>query len=361
MIRMEEKVRRLLEWANGKKNFPITLELNITNKCNLKCIFCWQRGSRINYDELPLKEWRRIVREAGKIGVKEIRIPGSGEPMMRKDVVLSIVEEAHPFGMSTLLITNGTLFDERTIKRMVGRIDNVTFSIDAPNPRINDYLRGEGAFKKASKAIKEFNRWKRRLKEEKPFLRINVVITNKNHDELHMMVELAHELGCGAVSFQPMTVFSKQGEELKLSKDQLEKLPLHVEKAIEISKKYGVYTNLNEFMRVESEKSNQMDELIKGEIKGIPSPFFSSPCFEPWYNMVIMPDGSVGPCSVFGGDGENIKNKTLEEVWFGEYFDGIRKRLLSKKLFSFCKNCCVPVFEENRRLRRELLKYGNEE
>ncbi|MDI6826343.1 MAG: radical SAM protein [Candidatus Aenigmarchaeota archaeon] len=357
---MEKKIERLLTWMKGGRAFPLTMELNITNRCNLKCLSCWQRSAKIDYDdELSDEKWMEIVQDAGRIGVKEIRIPGSGEPMMRKDLVLDLITETSRSGMNTLLITNGTLFDERTIKQMIGKIDNVTFSIDGPNPEINDYLRGKGSFEKATKAVEKFNFWKKRLKKKKPFLRLNVVISNKNYDKLGRMIDLAHDLGCGAVSFQPMTVFSKFGEEMRLNEDQLDELPGHIKRAIKNSKEYGIHTNLNEFMKEEAKKANEMDDLIDEVTRDIKNPFLSLPCFEPWYNMIIMPNGSVGQCSVFGGNGENVKQKTIEEIWFGKYFNGIRKRLISKNLFHYCKNCCVPVFEENRRLRQGLMKYGN--
>ena len=357
---MEEKIKRLITWMNGEQTPPLTMEMNITNKCNLKCLSCWQRSAKIDYDELSDEEWIGIVEEAGRIGVKEIRIPGSGEPMMRKNLVLDIITEASRFDMSTLLITNGTLFDEETIKQMIGKIDNVTFSIDGPVPEINDYLRGKNAaFEKTTEAVERFNFWRKKLKKKNPLLRLNVVISNQNFDKFDRMVKLAHDLGCEAVSFQPMTIFSELGKELKLNEDQLDEFPKYIKRAIKVSKQYVIYTNLNEFMKEETKKANEMDVLIDEETKKIKNQFLSSPCFEPWYNMVIMPNGTVGPCSVFGGYGENVKGKTIEEIWFGKYFNEIRKRLISKNLFHFCKNCCVPVFEENRRLRQGLMKYGN--
>lgn len=315
----------------------------------------------MDYDyELSDEKWMKIVKEAERIGVKEIRIPGSGEPMTRENLVLDIINETSQFGINTLLITNGTLFVERTIKQMIGKIDNVTFSVDGPNSKINDYLRGKkGAFTRVTKTVKKFSLWKNRLKNEKPFLRLNVVINNKNYDKLYLMIKLAHDLGCGAVSFQPMTIFSKFGEDLKLNENQLNEFPTHIKQGIKISKEYGIFTNLNEFMKVESKNSNEMDKLIDEVTKDIKTPFLSSPCFEPWYNLIIMPNGSVGPCSVSGGNGENIRRKTIKQIWFGKYFNEIRKKLISKNLFHFCKSCCVPVFEENKKLRQELMIYDN--
>jgi MoaA/NifB/PqqE/SkfB family radical SAM enzyme len=310
----------------------------------------------VSYDELPAKRWASLVKEAGKMGVREVRIPGSGEPLIRRDVVLQIVNLAFIHGMSSLIITNGTLFDELSIRQMVGKADNVTFSIDGPNPQINDWLRGmEGAFERSTWTIRRFVYWKRRLNKAKPLLRINVVISNRNFNRLADMIELAHQLGCAAVSFQPMTVFSEWGERLRLTEAQTRALASEIERARSLAQDLNIFTNLNQFMPVEVKKSNQMDELIEAEIKNVTHPFLSLPCFEPWYNLIIMPSGIAGPCSVFGGqDGVSVASQGLEEVWYGGWFEQVRRTLLRKELFAWCKNCCVPVFEENRALRGRL-------
>lgn len=355
---MDEKTERLKSWMTGKKAPPVTMEINVTNRCNQKCLSCWQRNDNINYDELPEGKWLDIVKEAGRLGVKEIRLPGSGEPLIRKDLVLKIMEESKEHGMNGLLITNGTLFDSHLIERIVGMgWDNVTFSIDGPDAVTNDYLRGvSGAFDTSTKWLTELVRVRKKSGNDKPFLRMNVVLSNRNYDKLNKIMELANSLGCDAVSVQPMTIFSPFGEKLKLDKEQLNELPNHIRKAKERADAYGIHTNAADFIGSEVvEKANEMDEVMESETKNIKDGFLSLPCFEPWYNIVIMPDGTVGPCSMFGGaDGVSIKDKSLEEVWYGEHFTNIRMRLLKKDLFNFCKNCCVVVFEENKRLRNEL-------
>jgi len=357
---MDEKVERLKNWMNGKKAPPITIEINVTNRCNQKCLSCWQRSGNINYSELPEKKWLDIVKEAGEMGVKEIRLPGSGEPLVEKELVLKIMEEAKKYGMNGLLITNGTLFDKKSVEKIVTMgWDNVTFSIDGPDAETNDYLRGvPSAFESAIKWLGEFNRVKEKMKKDKPLLRINVVLSNKNYDKLDKMIELAHKMKCDAVSVQPMTVFSQIGERLKLDKKQLKELPEHIRKAKTLADKYRIHTNVESFIESEVvEKVNEMNEVMDLETRGVGNSFLSLPCFEPWYNIVVTPDGLAGPCSMFGGkEGVSIEDKTLEDVWYGEHFTKIRQRLLAKDLFNFCKNCCVVVFEENKRLRSELSK-----
>ena len=359
---IEEKIERLQQWANSKQAPPLTMELNITNKCNLQCLSCWQRSAQVASSELSDERWLEIVRQGIKLGVKEFRFPGSGEPLFRKELFCKLSEKIKKHNAYGLLITNGTMLDENIAKKMVViGWDNVTISIDGPDAKANDYLRGApGTFEKSVRAAILLNEWKSKLEKKLPEVRLNIVLSNKNYDKLDKMMQLAHRLKCSAVSVQPMTVFSQLGENLKLNSTQLKKLPGHIRKAKDAASKYEIHTNLENIANTNVvEHANKMDKIIDEEIKKSGNYFLSAACFEPWYNVVVMPNGGVGPCSVFGGEGgADISKTSLEEIWYGDYFQEIRQMLLSKKLFSHCSNCCVVVFEENKRLRNELKRNG---
>ena len=91
---MDEKIRRLLEWVRGRKAPPFTLDINPTDRCNLKCIHCWQRAFKHIDSSYELKdeELIRIVKEGIKLGVREFEITGGGEPLMRRDLTLKLME-----------------------------------------------------------------------------------------------------------------------------------------------------------------------------------------------------------------------------------------------------------------------------
>lgn len=355
---MEEKIERLMGWMDGKKSPPVTIELNITNRCNQRCMSCWQRAGSVTHEELSDEKWLEIVKEAGELGVKELRLPGSGEPLARKSLVLKIIEEAAKHGMSGILITNGMLFDEQTVRAIVeSGWGNVTFSLDGPDASTHDYLRGTpGAFDAATKWIREFADVKRAMNAQAPLLRINTVLSNRNYDKLDKIMELAHDLGCGAVSVQPMTVFSAEGERLRLSEEQLEQLPANIGRAKRVAGMHGIFTNVGSFVETDVvKKSNDMDVVIASNASDGGRESAVPPCLEPWYNVVITPNGTAGPCSMFGGmGGASLTKRSLQDVWYGEEFESIRSRLRDGRLFDFCKNCCVVVFEENARIRREL-------
>ncbi|MAG50763.1 hypothetical protein CL621_03965 [archaeon] len=351
---MEKKIERLLDWACGKKVSPITIELNPTEKCNLKCKSCWQRANDTKTNELSTDKLLSIVKEAAELGVKEFRIPGSGEPFVRNDI-LDVMKEIKKHNMYGLLITNGTLLTKEIVEELVKiSWDCITFSIDGPDAETNDYLRGNGVFEKIIKNLVLL----KNIKKDKPLIRFNVVLSNKNYNKLHEMILLAHNFGCKDVQFQAMTVWGEEGKNLLLNQKQKGELPRYIEKAREFSEKYNIFTDIENSLGAELiNNTNKMDEVIKEKSNG-ENKFLSLPCFEPFYNMIIRPDGSVGPCAVFGKEeSDNISEKTLKEVWFGDVFNKMRASLLDKQLFSFCKQCCTAVHVENVKIKNKLANF----
>lgn len=358
---MQEKLRRLRQWRAGKPAGPITLELNPTNRCNLFCQSCWQREFPHGAgDALSTERILSLVREAAELGVKEIRIPGAGEPLLRNDI-LDIMAEIKRCGMHGLLITNGTLWTEDKIKRTVEMgWDIVTFSIDAPNAGMNDALRGKpGTFERITKHLRTFRVVKNETGSSFPLIRFNMVLSNRNYTLLPEMVEFARKYGCEDLQVQPMTVWGKAGKALELGEKQREELPDYMKRAIDLALEYGIHTNLAYLAgsSIVEKASARMDDMIAKQTAHIEDRFLSLPCFEPFYNFVILPNGTASFCSVSGGkDGDSIIDKTLKEVWLGKPYRTIRQTLLDKNLKAYCKRCCSVVNMENDRLRQELLK-----
>jgi len=352
--------KRMVRWSKGKRQGPIKIVLYPTNRCNLRCRFHWKKDEQCvnNNDEVSKKRYLELIEEGYRLGAKKIEIAGGGEPLCRGDTV-DIMERIKKYDMYGELMTNVTLFSSEIIKRLIKiNWDRITISIHGPNAKINDYLMGRtGAFEMSVKAIKKFIYWKKKLNKDKPLWRLNVVLCNKNYNKLDGMIELAHRLKCIGVSIQVMASLTKSVEKLKLNEKELRELPIHLKKAKKLADKYGMFTDADNYIESNVvKKADKMNEVIESEIKPIKNKFLSLPCFEPWYTMLIIHDGSVGPCSMFGIENVvNVKNMNLEEIWYGDYFNEIRRNLLNKKLFSFCKNCCGVIIQQNKLLRKELM------
>lgn len=307
-----------------------------------------------------------LVKEAADLGVREIRIPGSGEPLL-KDGILEIMSEIKKHDMHGMLITNGTLFDEDRVAHLV-RIgwDVITISIDSPVKETNDRLRGKGAFEKARRSICWFNDEKKREGREKPFLRINMVLTNENFSQLEEMIGFAVENNIGDVQVQPMTVWGDEGRPLELNDRQRDGLQDEVKRASKLARPNNIFTNIDSFLDsdIVEKAAGSMDKKLLEDKKnlGEADPFLKLPCYEPFYNMIILPDGKIAACSISGGvDGDSIADKSLEEVWLGTAFSDLRQSLLSNQLKSYCKKCCSAVYLENYKIKKTLENHLSKE
>lgn len=134
------------------------LRVSVTNRCNLKCIFCHKEGDEAEEDRLTAIGIEDIVRLATSYGVKKVKITG-GEPLMRRDIVeivnrLSSVRELSEVSM----VTNGTLLEPlaRPLKRAgLGRVNINIPSLHADNYEKVTGGRLESAIRGAKAAVED--------------------------------------------------------------------------------------------------------------------------------------------------------------------------------------------------------------
>jgi len=300
----------------------------------------------------------RYVREAIELGVEEFEITGGGEPFMRKNILtrlFRLIKNAGRFGNIT---TNGTLFDEHDAELLVKLgWDRVTISIDGPNEKINDYLRGKGSFERIMNSIRMLNEWKKKLKKEKPRLKFNTVISKKNFRLLHKMITFAKNNGVELVSFEKMTIHSEYGRMLKLNKKDTQFLERELNTCSKLAKKLGIWTNAYELTKENFiQNSNSMTRILA---KYAGHSFLTAYCYEPWWHLVVKVDGSIQPCCLYDEKRENVKRKGLKDVWYGRFFDDIRKSILERRFSSFCSICNAGQVMENLRIRTMLAQWSN--
>lgn len=109
------------------------LRISVTDKCNLRCVYCmpeeglaWLRRSEL----LDYEEIAQIVRAAASVGVRSIRLTG-GEPLLRRDIdrlvsLLRAIEGIDDISLST----NGLLLADRAQALRDAGLDRVNISLD---------------------------------------------------------------------------------------------------------------------------------------------------------------------------------------------------------------------------------------
>ncbi len=359
----KEQVGRIAKWLRGEKAPPYFLQIDITNKCRLKCLPCLARRV-FTYspdEEIPFERLRRLIEEAGEIGVRQVHFTGGGEPIERHDEMFHLMRRVKELDMAGILDTNGTLFTPSMIEMMVeSGWDEVQFSINGPEDEIDDYLRGaRGAFSKSMEAIESINRLKGN--RENPRMSIHVVLTSKNFDRLTDFVELAHEIRVEGILLHPLSgPLNERGEELKIEPKHHEGLRASIEaakaaagqKGIPVTFDSSLLDSIGSFADSDFKFDNSPHEEARDESPRIH-------CIQPWHQLAVSAIGTVGPCGttiglVEGEKKENIKDKSLEEVWYGDYIGQFRKGVLTGELSPFCRHCCGIQVMENIRIHKLL-------
>jgi len=138
---------------------PATVDLTITNRCNLRCRYCSHFSSAADVGrDLPTEAWLALFRELGEIAVMDVVLSG-GEPFIREDI-RTLIDGIVAHRMRFSALSNGTLIDDAlaAFLKGTGRCGHVQVSIDGSGPDAHDFARGDGSFAKAMAGLKALRR-----------------------------------------------------------------------------------------------------------------------------------------------------------------------------------------------------------
>jgi len=192
-----------------------------------------------------------------------------------------------------------------------------------------------------------------------------MVLNKKNYKKLPEMVKLAERLGADALFVEPMILFSPLAKHLVLGPKEAKELPKYIERTRELGEKYNILPTISlvgvdlEFDEKIAKKTNKARKILIKEAKKYKDPLLSIPCYAPWYYLMVRADGTVLHCGEWEEPLENIRRKSLREVWFGEKFEEVRKMMIGHKLPPCCDKCRPNVINDMRQIRRSIMKGGD--
>ncbi len=144
-----ENAKLILNLENNGKKETITyvinnrLYINLTNKCNLHCVFC-QREREKNYMVKGYWVWvsrdpsvEEVIREIGDpTRYEEVVFCGYGEPTLRFSALKEIAKYVKSRGGKIRVDTNGLMFTflpKEKLKELKGLVDVWSVSLNAPD------------------------------------------------------------------------------------------------------------------------------------------------------------------------------------------------------------------------------------
>jgi len=166
-----------------KRYIPFQVQLSITDKCNLRCSYCYARYHDRGYADLPLESLGKIIDELARLGTKRVNLVG-GEPLLRGDVT-DIIDRIRSHGMKTAMTSNGYLVPAKidTVKKL----DLICISLDG-GKEAHDKCRGPGSFEAAMKAVET-------ARAEGIPLQVAAVITKYNINSIDQLMAMGRKYG----------------------------------------------------------------------------------------------------------------------------------------------------------------------
>ena len=115
----------------------ISVNLHITPACNYGCKFCFAHFAS-SKNLLRFNDWSKIIQLLKDHGTQKITFVG-GEPLLHPDIS-QLLSFSHDLGLTTTIVTNGSLITSQFLLDNHPFIDWIGFSIDASSNSIERSL-----------------------------------------------------------------------------------------------------------------------------------------------------------------------------------------------------------------------------
>ena len=173
--------------------FPIHLDIETTNACNLRCPFCavtfknWG-PYRCGYMELAL--FKRIIDEGVENGLCSMKLSLRGEPMLHPKL-FEMIQYAREKGILDIYFnTNATLLDEDKINRLIDTgLDRVSISFEGITKEVYERCRVGAKFEEVLSKVKALRLTRDRRGLSYPQIRVQTVLLPELEESFPQYVE----------------------------------------------------------------------------------------------------------------------------------------------------------------------------
>jgi len=259
-------------------------------RCQCDCVHC--SAARFNDNgkrELTTEEWKRVIKDALKLGANIVIFTG-GEPLLRDDIY-ELISSVDKELATVLMFTNGWALDREVARRLKeAGLDSLYLSIDSVDSSEHNELRKlDGLFEKAVEGALM-------AKEEGILIGLSTYATAERLEsgKLEELIRFAQKKG-----FNEMTIFDCIPSGKFLHNTDCILTPEQKRRIVELQRKYH---NSEHPMGV------------------IAQAFVNSPegagCFGAFSQFYVTPYGDVMPCDFNPITFGNLLKEPLKRVWY---------------------------------------------
>ena len=302
-------LRSFLDPRAEMRGMPVTVSVEITNHCNLRCPECFSGSGRMtrNRGYMDILLFEKIVREL-KPYLYKMSLNFQGESMLHPDFPLFLEKSRD---ISTILATNGHFLSALNAEMLaLSGLNKLIVSLDGMDQDIYSAYRMNGDVNVVMDGIRNVSE---AIKKNSSSLKlvIQFLVNRLNEHQIPGTRRFAKEVNA-SVRFKSMQIINENAFEKWLPSER-------------------------RFRRYE----------LKGDNYSILSRLPDN-CARMWFNPVITWDGKVIPCC-FDKDAGHILGDITEDsfrrVWTGQRYKMFRKGVLTRrKETGICRNCTSGLY-----------------
>jgi MoaA/NifB/PqqE/SkfB family radical SAM enzyme len=335
---------------------PKSIQLEITNACNLRCTMC----DRWKWDSTPREELSNddlfsLFDDLSNLGTQHILISG-GEPLLRKgfkDIIRYITQK----GIKVTVITNGVCLTEDIATTLIQSDATIIISLDGSNEEIYSKIRGrKGLFSSITKNIDTLVRL--RDINKKGYISIHFVIQKHNLNDASSFFNLGKKLKVDTISYGIVHGSHIPERDVGFDKEDYSKLKVIIKTLLDLKEKeQNIQIDLRKELIALYDEQIQLQSLESGLLVAELFRENPVPCLSLNYWALIDAFGDVYPCCYAYFDNldyesaqalrsqlcfGNIRETPFQKIWMGEKFNQFRQSMNPVKIDlypSVCGNC----------------------
>jgi len=332
----EGNIRKLLSDDSKKNIRPISLTVELTYRCNFRCIHCYipdkdrQEDGEITFDEI-----KDILDQAENLGVIYVCFTG-GEIFLRKDI-FDIIRYARNKGFYIRLKTNGSLITKKIAakiaKSMVNAIDISLYAFDEKGYK--KITGKKGVLNNVLGAVLN-------LKKQKIPVRIAYIFLKENMGYSKKIVDFAKR---NKIEFSYNFQISNKNDGCSDTLDHA------------CTDSENVLNTLDYFnkKRKDSETSKKKGNKTNKEYGGR--------CDVGYSGIRVSPYGLVYPCVILQTPAGNIRHDRLSNIYKNSHTFNLVRSIKTFKDLENCKKCdfeeyCRPCLGERLNCNPTIKEYA---
>lgn len=280
-------------------DFPLHLDIETTNVCNLKCPMCPRtemvaKGIFGDVGGMSREHYASIIDQGAKYGAKSVKLNYLGEPLVHEDVVWQVAYAKQKGFIDVMMNSNATALNKKMARDLLAAgLDNLFVSFDAVSPELFEQQRVGTSIGKVIDNVYSF-------------------VKLRNAEYPHVQIRLS------------MVMYND-----KLWLEQFESMKTMWRGLVD-AVGYGFYT--------------ERDPDKRGEFPEVPN-FW---CAQPFQRMFLKYNGNVTVCCADDKDEVIVGNwhdTDLKAIWHGDAYREIRDLHRSGRYYEMelCRKCQLPV------------------